>query len=48
MEQTVNSLNGEVAKAKGYIDKERGRLESGTPAKALPAGETPSDVARIL
>jgi len=50
MEQTVNSLTGEVDKAKAYVEKERGRgrLAPGSAAPALPAGEPPSDLARIL
>jgi len=46
MEQTVDSLNSEVAKAKQYVDNERGRLCSDGMA-ALPAGGT-SGLARIL
>jgi uncharacterized protein YaaN involved in tellurite resistance len=49
MEQTVNSLTGEVAKAKAHIDKERARLAPGeAPPPPLPASATGSSVARIL
>ncbi len=58
MEQTVNSLNGEVGKAKAYIEKERGRLiTDGSPdalpaasgaTTALPAADATSGLARIL
>ncbi len=49
MEQTVNSLNGEVAKAKAYVERERGRLEPGATPGALPAGDPPAGgIARIL
>lgn len=48
MEQTVNSLTGEVDKAKAYIDRERGRLESGPVAPAVPGSEAAGAPARIL
>jgi uncharacterized protein YaaN involved in tellurite resistance len=50
MEQTVNSLTGEVAKAKAYVDNERGRLGAGGgPADALPAAQPAGGgLARIL
>ncbi len=51
MEQTVNSLTGEVDKAKRYVEKERGRLGAGgVSADTLPASPaTPAaGLARIL
>jgi hypothetical protein len=49
MEQTVNSLTGEIDKAKAYVDKERGRLVPSGASTAIAGGEAPpSDLARIL
>jgi uncharacterized protein YaaN involved in tellurite resistance len=50
MEQTVNSLTGEVDKAKAYVDRERGRLATSgaDSAPPLPASGPPTGVARIL
>ena len=48
MEQTVESLNGEVTKAKAYVDNERGRLSSATAPAALPKNDEPGGLARIL
>ncbi len=49
MEQTVNSLNGEVAKAKAHIEGERSRLGAGqTASAALSAPEPANGSARIL
>jgi uncharacterized protein YaaN involved in tellurite resistance len=47
MEQTVNSLTGEVDKAKAYVDKERGRLEPGSLSATSP-NEPTGGLARIL
>jgi len=48
MEQTVNSLTGEVAKAKAYMENERGRLAPGAAAPAPVAADTAGTPARIL
>jgi uncharacterized protein YaaN involved in tellurite resistance len=48
MEQTVNSLNGEVGKAKAYLESERGRLTPGTAAPALSGSNAAGAPARIL
>jgi uncharacterized protein YaaN involved in tellurite resistance len=48
MEQTVNSLNGEVGKAKAYLESERGRLTPGTADPGLSSSEKPGAPARIL
>jgi hypothetical protein len=49
MEQTVNSLTGEVDKAKAYVENERGRLAPGAPVAAQPASpDSQTGLARIL
>jgi uncharacterized protein YaaN involved in tellurite resistance len=48
MEQTVDSLNGEVAKAKQYVERERGRLAPAEAAAALPAADAGPGPVRIL
>lgn len=48
MEQTVTSLNGEVAKAKQYVERERGRLAPADAAAALPAADAGPGPVRIL
>jgi uncharacterized protein YaaN involved in tellurite resistance len=49
MEQTVNSLTGEVDKAKAYVENERGRLAPGAPVAPQPANsQVQSGLARIL
>jgi len=48
MEQTVNALNGEVDKAKAYVERERGRLSTTSAPAAVSAGDKPGGLARIL
>ena len=48
MEQTVNSLTGEVDKAKRYVERERGRLGTTDGPAELPKGDAASGLARIL
>lgn len=48
MEQTVNSLTGEVEKAKAHVERERSRLAPGDTPANLQAGEPAGGLARIL
>jgi uncharacterized protein YaaN involved in tellurite resistance len=48
MEQTVNSLTGEVGKAKAYIENERGRFAPGAAGPASISADAAGTPARIL
>jgi len=48
MEQTVNSLTGEVQKAKAYVENERGLMPGGAVAPQAASSSTQTGLARIL